>query len=94
MMQGRVPSEQSEKHGGRSLFWLFVTVTVLALMAIWLFVPWQWSPVDDPGQAKVMRQLFETQGLLGGITQRINQLALGDLDGGVFRPMAWGSTRP
>ena len=60
-----------------------------ALVAIWLFIPWQWSPVDDPGQVLTMRDLVGQHGMLGAVVERFQQLAQGDRDGGVFRPMAW-----
>lgn len=82
-------SHDSEKLAGGRLFWVSVGVVSVALMIFWMLIPWQWSPVDDPGQVLAMRGLFESQGVIGGILERISQLASGDLAGGVFRPLAW-----
>lgn len=70
-------------------FWVAVSGITAALVTVWLLIPWQWSPVDDPGQVLIMRDLVSQHGVFGAVIERIQQLALGDRDGGVFRPMAW-----
>jgi len=70
-------------------FWFTVAAISFILLAIWALVPWQWSSVDDPGQALAMRELIAANGFVGAIVERVGQLALGDYEGGVFRPLAW-----
>lgn len=70
-------------------FWVAVLLISIALVAVWWAIPWQWSPVDDPGQVLTMRDLASQHGSFGAIVERIQQLAVGDREGGVFRPMAW-----
>lgn len=70
-------------------FWVVVALVSFALITLWTFIPWQWSPVDDPGQVLTMNGLLAQHGTFGGILERIGQLASGDKDGGVFRPLAW-----
>ena len=59
------------------------------LISLWALVPWQWSPVDDPGQVLAMRDLIAAHGYFGALIERTIELAKGDFTGGVFRPVAW-----
>lgn len=70
-------------------FWILVIGVMIAISLIWLTIPWQWSPIDDPGQVIAMRALVDTHGVPLAILQRVRELAVGDLSGGIFRPMAW-----
>lgn len=70
-------------------FWFTVAAISFILLTIWALVPWQWSSVDDPGQALAMRELIASNGPVWAILERVGQLALGDYNGGVFRPIAW-----
>ena len=70
-------------------FWVVVAIVTIALITLWTLIPWQWSPVDDPGQVLTMKDLVAQHGTFGGVLERIGQLANGDRGGGVFRPLAW-----
>ena len=70
-------------------FWAAVALISSALIVVWILIPWQWSPVDDPGQVLTMKDLTSHSGLFGGVLERVGQLAAGDREGGVFRPLAW-----
>lgn len=87
-MNTSAPSHDSEKLAGGRLFWVSVGVVSIALMISWMRIPWQWSPVDDPGQVLVMREIFQSQGVIGGVFERINQLAV-DLWSSFFRSLTW-----
>jgi hypothetical protein len=71
--------------------WLYpvVGVSTLALIVFWLLFPWEWAPVDDPGQVILLGREIAESGRLSGTFERFNQLYVGDAGGGVFRPAAW-----
>ncbi len=83
-----IASDQAPLAGGHKFWWLIAGASLLSIV-VWSLIPWQWSPVDDPGQAQIMRQLIDSQGALGSFFQRASELAIGDKEGGVFRPLAW-----
>lgn len=70
-------------------FWLVIAVSAAALAGIWVLVPWQWSPVDDPGQHLAMRDLLALHGPVGAFANRVGTWAAGDWSWGIFRPLAW-----
>jgi len=70
-------------------FWLAVCATLAVLIVVWIRIPWQWSPVDDAGQVTTMNAMVRSEGYLSALLERVGQLAQGDLEGGVFRPLAW-----
>ena len=72
-----------------AVLWTGVAVAFVALVMAWLSIDWQWSPVDDPGQALAMRALHESHPAHKAIYLRVVELASGDFAGGVFRPLAW-----
>jgi len=71
------------------VFFPTVIIVISLLVLVWLFIPWAWSPVDDPGQVIAMNREIAESGRLGGTFQRFIQLYQGDQEGGVFRPAAW-----
>ena len=70
-------------------FWAAVALVSGLLISLWILVPWQWSPVDDPGQVLAMRDLIAIHGCFSALVERTVELANGDFTGGVFRPVAW-----
>ena len=70
-------------------FWAAVALVSGLLISLWILVPWQWSPVDDPGQVLAMRDLIAIHGYFGALVERTTELAKGDFTSGVFRPVAW-----
>ena len=70
------------------VFFPTVIIVISLLVLVWLFIPWAWSPVDDPGQVIAMNREIAESGRLGGTFQRFMQLYQGDREGGVFRPAA------
>lgn len=85
------PSERknSERLAWGNWFWAVTTVVSFGLIAVWFVIPWQWSSVDDPGQALAMRDLLASRDPLLALWDRAIELASGDFAGGVFRPVAW-----
>jgi len=70
-------------------FYPAVSSTILIFVAIWLLIPWAWSPVDDPGQVIAMQREIADFGRVSGTFNRFTQFYQGDQAGGVFRPAAW-----
>jgi hypothetical protein len=68
---------------------LAIAAVVLGLVIVWLFIDWEWSTVDDPGQVILLAREIQASGWLGGMTSRAGQLMNGDVSGGTFRPLAW-----
>ena len=71
--------------------WAKITIAgiIIGLIVIWLFIDWEWSTVDDPGQVILLAREIQASGWLGGMTNRASQLMSGDISGGIFRPAAW-----
>ncbi len=71
--------------------WLYpiVAVSTLALIVLWLLIPWEWAPVDDPGQVILLGREILNSGRLAGTLERLEQLASGDVRWGLFRPAYW-----
>jgi len=70
-------------------FYSSVLVVSLVLVVIWLLIPWEWAPVDDPGQVILLNREIVASGRISGTFERFMQLYHGDVAGGVFRPAAW-----
>jgi hypothetical protein len=70
-------------------FLVFVSVFSTLVIGASLLVSWSWGPVDDPGQVIAMQSLVDQHGYIGGILNRIGELASGDVEAGVFRPLAY-----
>lgn len=71
------------------LFWLGLVSILAAWVILWLSVDWQWSSVDDPGQALTMRGLHSRMPASEALLTHSVDLAAGDFSSGVFRPLAW-----
>lgn len=82
------PKQRKRLAGGR-FFWILVFTVSTILLAVWATIEWTWSLVDDPGQVIALQQATANHGLLPGIAARVTQLAIGDYQIGVFRPLAW-----
>lgn len=75
------------------IFYPVVGALTLVTSIVWLFLPWAWSPVDDPGQVLTLSREIAESGRISGTLNRIMQLAgaegFGDKGSGIFRPAAW-----
>ena len=64
-------------------------VAAVALALLWSRIPWEWSTIDDPGFALLLRDLIGQGALVGlPIAVFFEMLAI-DLDWGLFRPSYW-----
>ena len=66
-----------------------IGLVTLTLIILWLWIPWEWAPVDDPGQVILLGREIAQAGRIQGTVERFFQLYRGDVSGGVFRPAAW-----
>jgi len=72
-----------------SKFYVVAALIILIFVGIWMLIPWEWAPVDDPGQVILLNQRIDSMGRIPGMLDHILFLYRGDAVGGVFRPAAW-----
>ena len=66
-----------------------IALVTLTLGAIWLWIPWEWAPIDDPGQVILLGREIAESGRISGTYNRFSQLVNGDVSWGIFRPSYW-----
>ena len=78
-----------------SVFWTNRRVVILSivvlviLVALCLVVPWEWSPIDDPGHVLALHDRVSSLGPLLGTWTRIVDLFSVDRTWALFRPGYW-----
>ena len=64
-------------------------VVLVILVALCLVVPWEWSPIDDPGHVLALHDRVSSLGPLLGTWTRIVDLFTVDRTWALFRPGYW-----